>query len=118
MSAARYQAQQSVAGAGSEKLQGDRTRRVLLILVARGLTRTQRVEKWTHMDPALRVHKVDGHRACVGALAILFHRIVRCKKAPAGDDTMQCDEHDKPFVNFAGGGHRATGSVRILGSTQ
>ena len=70
------------------------------------------------MDTALRVYKVELHGPCVRELAILFHRIVRCKKAGTGNEAMKRDEHDEPFGKFAAFDHFATGPARILGSAQ
>ena len=70
------------------------------------------------MKMSLRVRKMQFHRRRIGVLAILFQRIVRCKKAGAGNNAMKDTEHDEPFGKLAPFVHFATRSAWILGSAQ
>src|SRR5207245_8961458 len=95
-----------------------RTHNVFVILIARSFPHAERVEERTRMETTMRIPKVQLHGRCIGALAILFQRIVRRKKARAGNDAMKAASHNEPFGKLAAFGHFAPGSARIRGRAQ
>src|SRR5882762_4043766 len=118
MQAAWYQAQQFVAAPVHEELQRDCARGILLILIEQALAHAERVEERAYMDTPLLIQEVEFAGRRVGVLAILRHRIIRCKEARASNHAMKGYEHGEPFGKLAAFDHFASGSVRILGSAQ
>src|SRR4029077_11974786 len=108
--AARYQTEQSVGGTIGKKNQRRSARNVFVILVHGSFAHAEGVEEWTQMKMSLRVREMQFHWRRVGVLAILFQRIVRCKKAGAGNNAMNDTAHDEPFGVVAPFVHFATRS--------